>query len=383
MKTKALELYVHIPFCISKCKYCDFCSFQASEELICRYMEKLTEELRQWAVKLGHPGVPTVFVGGGTPSSVKKEHIERLCHVIFEEFLVSDDAEITIEANPGTVNPDKLLSYRKSGINRISFGLQTTIPEELSYLGRIHTYEEFYQGFQWAREAGFENINVDLMSAIPKQTIRSYEESLRKTAGLGPEHISAYSLIIEEGTPFYEDKYLEADLPSEDEEVRMYQMTGEILSEYGYQQYEVSNYAKKGYESLQNLGDWSSVTYLGVVLISSSYLEGKRFDHPSDMKEYLLTEDFCKVLETAPVLSVKEQMEEFMFLGLRKTQGVSKEAFGQQFSCTMASVYKDVINQSVKSGYMEETEAFLRLTKEGILISNQVLCEFLLSDETL
>lgn len=383
MKTKAMELYIHIPFCISKCRYCDFCSFRASEETISRYMRKLEEELCQWSERLEHPEVSTVFIGGGTPSSIKKEYIESLCCVLREKYSLSDPREITIEANPGTVDFDKLLAYQSSGINRISFGLQSAIQEELSYLGRIHTYEEFLQGFHWAREAGFENINVDLMSAIPLQNLQSYEMTLRKTARLGPEHISAYSLIIEEGTPFFEDQHLEADLPSEDEEVRMYQMTGEILGEYGYRQYEVSNYAKKGCECRHNLGYWSAVPYLGVGLNASSYLEEKRFDHSADMNEYLSTKDFCRSYQETKPLSINEQMEEFMFLGLRKNQGVSKTLFKHRFKRSIESVYQNVIENAVEHGWMQEKNDFIRLTKDGILISNQILCEFLLSEEIL
>ena len=205
MKTKKIELYIHIPFCKSKCRYCDFCSFRADDETIHAYLGKLKEELIFWGKKLTKEEIATVFIGGGTPSYLKEQEIQMICETVFEYFHVCKDAEITIEANPGTVNLKKLHTYRKSGINRISFGLQSTVKEELEYLGRIHTYEEFLQSFYWARQVGFSNINVDLMSAVPKQTLVSYERNLRKVAELSPEHISAYSLIIEEGTPFYED----------------------------------------------------------------------------------------------------------------------------------------------------------------------------------
>ena len=198
MKTNTIELYIHIPFCKSKCRYCDFCSFRAEEETIHAYLGKLKEELIFWGKKLAARDVVTVFIGGGTPSYLRREDIQMICETIFEHFHICEDAEITIEANPGTVDLKKLCTYRENGINRISFGLQSTVKEELEYLGRIHTYEEFLQSFDWARQAGFLNINVDLMSAVPKQTLTSYEENLRKIAKLSPEHISAYSLIIEE-----------------------------------------------------------------------------------------------------------------------------------------------------------------------------------------
>lgn len=381
MKTKKIELYIHIPFCKSKCRYCDFCSFQADGETISAYLRKLKEELIFWGKKLEEE-VATVFIGGGTPSYLKEDNIKMICETIFEYFHICKDAEITIEANPGTVDLKKLRTYRESGINRISFGLQSTMKEELEYLGRIHTYEEFLQSFHWARQAGFLNINVDLMSAVPKQTLGSYEKNLRRIAKLSPEHISAYSLIIEEGTPFYDDDNLEDLLPSEEDEVSMYQMTEKILKEYGYDKYEISNYAKPGFESRHNLGYWSHVPYLGVGLNASSYIDERRFDNPSDMKEYLKIQSFGDAYEKAHVLSIHEQMEEFMFLGLRKTKGISKQKFKDRFACSMDSVYEKPLKEAMKQGMIKEEGDRIFLTTDGTLVSNQVLCEFLFDDET-
>ena len=381
MKTRQMELYIHIPFCKSKCRYCDFCSFRADDETIQRYIEKLNDELCLWGDRLKDKEVITIFIGGGTPSYLKKSSIAQICQTIFKKFKVHENAEITIEANPGTVDLEKLRTYKENGINRISFGLQSTIKEELEYLGRIHTYEEFLQSFSWARQAGFSNINVDLMSAIPKQTLATYEKNLRTIAKLSPEHISAYSLIVEEGTPFFEDGDLERLLPSEDEEVRMYQMTEEILKEYGYDKYEISNYAKPGYESRHNLGYWSHVPYLGVGLNASSYLDEKRFENPAKMEEYLKIDSFDESYQQGHLLSVREQMEEFMFLGLRKTKGISKIKFQERFSCSMASVYEKVIKEAMKQGMLREEGDYISLTSKGTLISNQVLCEFLLDEE--
>lgn len=381
MKTKEIELYVHIPFCKSKCRYCDFCSFHAKDSVIEAYINKLKEELIFWGKQFAQEEVVTVFIGGGTPSYLKEKYIRQICDMIFQHFQISENAEITIEANPGTVDLGKLCTYRESGINRISFGLQSTIQEELEYLGRIHTYEEFLQSYDWARQAGFTNINVDLMSAIPKQTIASYEKNLRTIAQLSPEHISAYSLIIEEGTPFYEDENLERLLPSEEDEVLMYQMTAKILKEYGYEQYEISNYAKNGFESRHNLGYWSHIPYLGVGLNASSYIAEKRFENPSDMKEYLKIQNFDEAYKKARSLSVHEQIEEFMFLGLRKTKGVSKSDFKQRFSHSMASVYEKTLKEAMKQGFIEEKGDRVFLTPRGILVSNQVLCEFLFDEE--
>ena len=381
MKTKKIELYIHIPFCKSKCRYCDFCSFRAEEETICSYLGKLKEELIFWGNRFTTEEIATIFIGGGTPSYLREQDIQMICETVFQYFHVCEDAEITIEANPGTVDFVKLRTYRESGINRISFGLQSTVKEELEYLGRIHTYEEFLQSFHWARQAGFSNINVDLMSAVPKQTLTSYEENLRRIAKLSPEHISAYSLIIEEGTPFYEDEKLEELLPSEEEEVLMYQMTEKILKEYGYDKYEISNYAKPGFESQHNLGYWSHIPYLGVGLNASSYLEEKRFENPSDMKEYLKIQSFGEAYEKACVLTIHEQMEEFMFLGLRKTKGISKKEFMERFSCSMDSVYEKPLKEAMKQGMLCKEGDRIFLTREGTLVSNQILCEFLFDED--
>ena len=381
MKTNTIELYIHIPFCKSKCRYCDFCSFRAEEETIHAYLGKLKEELIFWGKKLAARDVVTVFIGGGTPSYLRREDIQMICETIFEHFHICEDAEITIEANPGTVDLKKLCTYRENGINRISFGLQSTVKEELEYLGRIHTYEQFLQCYNWAREAGFCNISVDLMSAIPKQTIHSYEKNLRTIAELSPEHISAYSLIIEEGTPFYEDENLEDLLPSEEDEVRMYQMTAQILKEYGYEQYEISNYARKGKECIHNLGYWSGIPYLGFGLGASSYFEGTRFSNEKNLEEYqkkpyvpfMMREDYT-------VLSEKDEIEEFMFLGLRKRAGISEREFKERFRVGLKDIYGKVIAKYEEMDLLEWTAdgKMLRLTDAGIDVSDYIFCDFML-----
>ena len=391
MKTNTIELYIHIPFCKSKCRYCDFCSFRAEEDTIHAYLGKLKEELVFWGKKLAARDVATVFIGGGTPSYLRRQDVQMICETVFEHFHICDDAEITIEANPGTVDLKKLCTYRENGINRISFGLQSTVKEELEYLGRIHTYEEFLQSFDWARQAGFLNINVDLMSAVPKQTLTSYEESLRKIAKLSPEHISAYSLIIEEGTPFYEDNKLEELLPSEEDEVLMYRMTEKILNEYGYDKYEISNYAKPGYECRHNLGYWERREYLGLGLGASSLIAEHRFCNTDKMDVYIRLnktvdpdgkkEESKKAVwekaEEVSVLSVQEQMEEFMFLGLRKTDGVSEKSFFETFGVQIDTVYGETIGKLEKERLLIKEKGQIRLTERGVDISNYVMSEFL------
>ena len=372
MKTKKIELYIHIPFCKSKCRYCDFCSFQAENAVIDDYITKLKEELIFWGKKLTKEEVVTVFIGGGTPSYLKEQYIKEICNVIFQYFKVSENAEITIEANPGTVDLKKLCTYRESGINRISFGLQSTIQEELQYLGRIHTYEQFLQCYNWAREAGFCNISVDLMSAIPKQTIHSYEKNLRTIAELSPEHISAYSLIIEEGTPFAQR---ELDLPDEDTEYQMYEDTAEILSEYGYHRYEISNYAKAGYVCRHNVGYWKRVDYIGFGLGASTLQNPLRYKNTDDLQDYLNLDFSIKELL---VLTKDNQIEETLFLGLRMMEGVSLSAFEEHFHCPLTVIYQREIQKLTEKGLLRMEEDRIFLTEKGIDLSNMVLSEFLL-----
>lgn len=380
MKIKDMELYIHIPFCRKKCNYCDFCSFPSSKGQVEAYMAQLESEIRAWGESLPGRKISTVFIGGGTPSLLNAGQIRHLMQTVRDSFQVEKKAEITMEANPGTVSFDRLKGYLEAGVSRLSFGLQSMQEEELQYLGRIHSREDFLSGFEAARAAGFQNISVDLMSGIPKQTMESFEDTLRKTAKLGPEHISAYSLIIEDGTPFAEDENLEELLPSEEDDVRMYEMTEKILEEYGYHKYEISNYSKPGYECRHNLGYWSRIPYLGVGLNAASYLEEKRFQQTESMKEYLDQKNFLRYFEEARPLSWEEQAEEFMFLGLRRTAGVKETEFEECLGRSMESVYGPVIEKAEKGGWIKRNPDQIALTQQGILFSNQVLSEFLLSE---
>ena len=419
-----LELYIHIPFCVRKCAYCDFLSFPSGEEERERYVERLTEEIEEaGAVSEGYVAT-AIFFGGGTPSVLTPKQTERILNAVKKSFYVAEDAEITTEVNPGTADREKLEAWRQAGINRLSFGLQSTENRELQYLGRIHTMEDFLESYRAAREAGFENINIDLMSALPGQTVSSWEKTLRTVVSLQPEHISAYSLIIEEGTPFWqlfgedgdaaeEKKRRQSlgipELPDEDAERRMYYDTEWILGEAGYHRYEISNYAKPGYECRHNKGYWTGTEYLGLGLGASSYINirrekgeaakisasGKesgdrrqleRRSNVRDFKTYLsLTrEDFRagRQIEERELLTNQAMMEEFMFLGLRLTEGISEMEFFRRFSCTLETVYGDVLEklagQELMERYEREGAAFWRLTKRGIDVSNCVLAEFLM-----
>lgn len=377
-----LEIYIHIPFCVRKCAYCDFLSGPADEKTIERYVEKLIEEIYAHGLCGYEAVVTTIFFGGGTPSILSGSQMQRIMKVLKENFKLSEDAEISMEANPGTVTEEKLRAYKRAGINRISFGLQSTNNEELKLLGRIHTFEEFLESFRLARECGFDNINVDLISAIPRQTVESWQESVGQVAALEPEHISAYSLIIEEGTPFaklYGDGTKgESELPSEEDERRMYHVTEEVLETAGYHRYEISNYAKEGKECRHNLGYWERKNYLGVGLGASSLIENMRYKNTDDLQKYLEhSSDLQVIQEEKEALCESEQMEEYIFLGLRKIQGISIEGFQSTFGKALEACYGENIKRMVQAGMLVIEDDFLKLTKKGIDVSNYVFGEIL------
>lgn len=384
MKRRPLELYIHIPFCASKCAYCDFLSGPANELVQQAYVDQLIEEIERQSAYYQEYQVTTVFLGGGTPSILREMHIERLMERLHGSFIIVPEAEITIEVNPGTVSKEKLEVYRRGGINRISIGLQSSDDDELKRLGRIHTYDEFLKTYQRARIAGFTNVNVDLMSALPGQTLASWKSTLKKTARLKPEHISAYSLIIEEGTE-YEQRYRNHPelLPGEDEERAIYYETKRFLKEQGYERYEISNYAKRGYECRHNIGYWTGEEYLGLGLGASSYLHGFRFHNVSDLEMYKAIhmkgpDADEKLHQEIEELSEKTQMEEFMFLGLRMSQGVSGSEFMRRFGRNMWNVYGEVLHRLEENHLIEVDNPYVRLSEFGVDISNYVLGEFLL-----
>jgi putative oxygen-independent coproporphyrinogen III oxidase len=381
---KKLELYIHIPFCAKKCGYCDFLSGPAAVSVQQRYVEQLIEEI---ACQSAHyPGyqVPSVYLGGGTPSLLGAKDICQIMEQVKSVFELSDTPEVTIEANPGTVTMEKLKAWSEAGINRVSIGLQSADDKELKNLGRIHTYDEFLKTYQRVRQAGFDNVNIDLMSALPGQTLASWRSTLKKVARLKPEHISAYSLTIEEGTPFYQQYHGHPELlPGEDEEREMYYATKQILQDMGFRRYEISNYAKSGRECRHNIGYWTGTEYLGLGLGSSSYIQGFRFHNEEDLGRYcrirMKGEDADDRLHQDIIhLTDKEKMEEFMFLGLRMMDGVSGSEFLKRFGVNMWNVYGDVLGKLVENHLIQADNPYIRLTDFGVDISNYVLSEFLL-----
>lgn len=376
-KEQELELYAHIPFCVRKCGYCDFLSGTAEESTREAYLLALAREIRRAGQDAEGCRAVSVFFGGGTPTVLTGGQLSRLLSEIKKSFRLAGDCEITLEANPGTLDPEKLRLCREAGFNRISIGCQSADNRELRRLGRIHTWEEFLEGIRQAREAGFSNINVDLMSGIPGQTLVSWETSLRKTAELGPEHISAYSLILEEGTPFYENRE-KLDLPDEDTERRMYERTGEILEEYGCRQYEISNYAREGYRCRHNLGYWTGREYLGLGLGASSLWRDTRFRNTDSMEEYLKDSgNLPKIRREEEKLSALDRQSEYMILGLRLTEGISLAGFRETFGTDVRKVWPGVLEKYEGYGLLEEAAGRLKFTGEGISLSNVVLAEFL------
>lgn len=373
-----MELYLHMPFCVRKCAYCDFLSFPTDQETQNLYTRRLREDIDAMGKKYGDIPVDTIFIGGGTPSVPDSALIVGIMEHVRKAFHVAEGAEISMEANPGTVTREKLTDYRRAGINRLSFGLQSANDRELKLLGRIHTWAEFLESFHLARECGFTNINIDLMSALPGQTRESWKDTLKRVTDLNPEHISAYSLIIEDGTPFGE-KYGSEEgrklLPDEDSEREMYHETKRFLQDCGYERYEISNYAKPGRACRHNIGYWTGVPYLGLGLGASSYMDGCRFAVNSDMKQYL--EEKPGMFTDVEKLTKKDMEEEFFYVGLRMTAGVSLTEFERRFGVSAKDVYPGLMET-----FVEEKAAVFQgdrfvLTDYGLDVSNYIMAQFL------
>lgn len=454
MKNKnELGIYIHIPFCVHKCIYCDFLSSPADVHTRKQYVRALIneiyltregkcankliknvlqgdntsyEDMEEQAVngltsdyalydtvcmadyektimqedisgcvddiksENGHI-VTSIFIGGGTPSAIDAEDISDILDAVRKNYNVSDKAEITIECNPGTMDKKKAVIYRKAGINRISFGLQSTDNNELRMLGRIHTYEQFMESYKIAREAGFDNINIDLMSALPGQTMESFKAVLEKALSLGAEHISVYSLIVEEGTRLSDNIDSFPPIPSDDEDRQMYYMTKEMLSSYGYEQYEISNYAQKGYECKHNLKYWERCDYLGFGIGAASLYGGRRYTNISDIGRYMdVLAEITNALDKSYVnellqirtdmeeLSKEDEMSEYMFLGLRKTKGIDITDFKEEFGTDIKDIFGEAIEDNISRGLLIHDGNCLYLSKRGIDISNTVMSDFIL-----
>lgn len=415
MSEKRMQLYIHIPFCVKKCQYCDFLSFPADESTQSAYVDALLREIAYYGSKCREYLVTTVYIGGGTPSWLREDAIEKVMSAVKREFRLDTEAEVSIECNPGTVTDYKFAVYRRAGINRISIGLQSASDEELKLLGRIHTYEQFLKTYELARKNGFYNINVDLMSSLPGQTTESFYHTLQQVLRLKPEHISAYSLIIEPGTPFYDLYKFDAvkqqagmqtiALPTEDEVYQMTKLTEQVLRENGYEHYEISNFAKPGFACRHNIGYWQRENYLGLGLGAASLMENIRYSNITDLYTYLeqtrdIREGFWENesteqsagnhisrVEQIPATNLhasaervprKAQIEEYMFLGLRMIEGITREHFTEVFGIQIEAVYQEVMQRLQEEELLEKRAGRIYLTEKGQDVSNYALAQFLL-----
>ncbi len=375
---KEISIYIHIPFCKKKCLYCDFPSYVNLENYFEAYIHELRNEIKRKSN--GNFLVKTIFFGGGTPTILSDKALNSILTTIFQNFKIDEKCEITIEANPKTFDLEKLINLRNMGFNRISMGVQAWQDELLQTLGRLHNHTEFVESFTSARKAKFSNINLDLMFALPNQTLEMWQETLENIVLLEPEHISIYSLIIEEETPFYDLLEKGKILMCEEELDReMYHMAVDYLESYGYIQYEISNFAKKGAESKHNQVYWTMKEYMGMGLGSHSFLDGKRYHNTYDMKKYLEGTEKGIYEEDMEILTEEDMISEYMFLGLRMNQGISKKSFEEKFMKTIENVYtREKIENLKRDGLLMETKEQIFLSRKGMDLSNLVFEQFLL-----
>ena len=389
MRRKQIGLYIHIPFCKQKCSYCDFCSYANKESFIKRYIQCVLKEI----IEVGNNNkidfengkddlfsVKTIYIGGGTPSLIESKYIVQIMEEIKSNFELDENAEITIEVNPGTVTLEKLEDYNKVGINRLSIGLQSTHEHLLKEIGRIHTYLDFLDTYRFAREADFENINVDLMIGLPNQTLAEVQDSIEEIVSMEPEHISVYSLILEEGTPLFKKVEEGLELPDEELERKMYWNVKRILEANGYNHYEISNFAKQGYESKHNLDCWNQKEYIGFGVAAHSYTNGIRYSNIENLEQYIKNYEEDKTEENL-VFHEKQDMEamqkEYMLLGLRKIDGVSIQEFKIKFVANPVFLYHDKLEKLVNEELVEIDGDQIKLTNKGLDLANIVWEEFI------
>ncbi|EOU2085428.1 oxygen-independent coproporphyrinogen III oxidase [Clostridium perfringens] len=374
-----ISLYIHIPFCAQKCLYCDFPSFARKDHLRKAYIEALNKEIISLREKHNNLEINTIFIGGGTPSVLEADELECLLKEV-AKLNMAKDIEYSMECNPGNLTEEKLEVMKKYGVNRISMGLQAKQDNLLKGLGRIHNYKTFKENFLLAKKVGFNNINVDLMFGLPNQRLNEWEETLREIISLELAHISAYSLIIEEGTAFYnlyENDKLK--LPTEEEERKMYHLAKKILEENGFNQYEISNYAKEGKECRHNLAYWNMDNWIGVGSAAASYINGKRIKNISSVEKYINSiNEKREAVEEIINNSKNDNMEEFMFMGLRKINGIDENEFKNRFSMNINDVYGEILNKYIDEGLLIRESGRIFLSEKGIEISNIIMADFLL-----
>ena len=362
-------LYVHIPFCVRKCRYCDFASFSGMESNFDKYLDVLFSEMDEYKGE----AADTVFIGGGTPSVLSKGQLEKLLTNIWDKFNISKNCEFSMEVNPGTVDDEKIKTMLSCGVNRISVGVQSFNDTELKKIGRIHDAKTAYNTVCRLSKMGFSNINVDIMTALPDQTKESLMSSLKTALELPLTHISAYSLIIEDGTPLSEDyKNGKLLLPNDDEDRDMYEMTCDILREHGFDQYEISNFAKSGFECRHNIKYWQCREYIGVGLGAHSYDGEKRYFNTDDFTKYI-SGDFER---NGEVLTKEDKISEFIFMGMRMNEGISEEEFKRRFGAELRELYPKELDKFISGGFIKYADGHYSFTDKGRSVSNSILCEF-------
>ena len=377
---REIGVYLHIPFCVRKCAYCDFLSFPSGEELKKIYASALIREIRGYEEAVGDCVVTSVFMGGGTPSVMPVRQLRDIFSALYDSFRIAPDAEITMEMNPGTVD-EGILSLVFDYVNRVSLGVQSANDSELKALGRIHSFRDAEKSVELLRLGGVTNLNIDLMTGIPEQTVSSLTETLEKVVALRPEHLSVYSLIVEEGTEFARmQKAGQLHLPDEETEREMYELTGDVLGRAGYRRYEFSNYAQEGCRCRHNIRYWKRGEYLGLGLGAASLFRDSRWRNTGNLDDYLAhSADPGSLVCDMEHLERKAQIEEYMFLGLRMTDGIRRQEFEQTFGLVLDDIYGDVLRKHIGDGLMEEPEpGTFRLTGRGVEISNRVLSDYLL-----
>ncbi len=371
----SIGIYVHIPFCVRKCRYCDFPSFEGRNDRKKKYFNSLFKEIREETATEGRK-VPTIYIGGGTPSSVPPVFIYSLMEELRRKYRIDPDAEISMELNPGTAVPEALKIYREAGINRISVGCQSFNDKSLKRLGRIHNREDILITYDMIRNAGFDNVNLDLISSLPGESVKDLEYSLESAISLEPGHISVYSLILEPGTEFYreyEDKIM-TDIPDEDQQCENDRLVRNMLESASYKRYEISNYSRAGKECRHNQNYWNRGDYRGFGLSAASLTGNRRFANTDDM-DYMVSPGH--ILKEDHMLSEREAMEEFMFLGLRQCRGVSEEDFLSSFGCSLLSVFYPEIREQIRQGFMRYEDGRYYYTEKGLDVSNVLLARFL------
>ncbi len=376
----SISIYIHIPFCMSKCLYCDFNSFSGLDNLIESYFYALEKEIIYYSFAAKGKNVKTVFIGGGTPSYVDARYMSSTLNHLKDNFKINKDAEISIESNPGTLDRIKLGEYVNAGFNRLSIGLQSTHEHLLETLGRKHRTEDFLKSVNTARQEGLQNNNVDLIFGIPGQTLSQWEDTIKYIIALNIEHISCYSLKIEKGTPFYEALGKKAIVAVSDEIDReMYHMAVKMLCENGYEHYEISNFAREGSRCMHNIAYWKCEEYIGMGAGAHSFYNNKRFNNVNNVREYILRMEKDKSPPVENILNIdfEESMSEYMIMGLRKADGISEKSFKKRFDVALFSVYEDEINKLLKKGFLQKTDKGFKLSYSGLDLANKVFIEFI------